>query len=939
MLSVLRLPALPALPALPVLRVFHTAVFCLTAWLCAAPAQALTLPAGVEQAATVEGFTEYRLPNGLKVLLFPDASKPTVTVNITYLVGSRHENYGETGMAHLLEHLLFKGSTNHTNITQSFSQRGMRPNGTTGLDRTNYFESFQASDDNLQWALGMEADRMVNSFIAKKDLDSEMTVVRNEYERGENSPFGVLYKRLQSVAFDWHSYGKSTIGNRSDIENVKIENLQAFYRTYYQPDNAVLLVSGKFDPAQTLGWINQAFGKIPKPTRSLPKQWTTEPTQDGERSFMVRRKGDVQLVVVAYKIPAVVQLDNTAAQFVGSVLTNAPNGRLYKELVETGKATQVFAFPFGGVAPGLALIGASVKKGDALEPVRDALTAAMENFDKNPPTPAEMERVRRDNANAQEKFLNDPERIGTGMSEYIALGDWRFFFHDRDRTATVTAQQVALAAKTYFRRDNRTTGMFVPEDEPQRADIAAAAPIEDVMKDFKPRQDTTTAEAFDPSPANIDKRTTRLQVGGLAVALLPKKNKGEAVNVAIRLRWGDEKSLLGKSWVASMTGSLLTAGTSRYTRAQLADEMSRLKMSGGLFGFETTQANLVPALALVGQVMREPVFPESEFNQLKKQLLAGLESGRNEPGALAGMAMALHFNRYPAGDARAAESVEDSIKAINAVTLADVKNFYKTFYGASKGEVAVVGDFEPQAVTAQLEKAFAGWASPTPYVRMVPVYSDIAPLRKNINTPDKENGVYLARLEIPINEDSADYPALLLANYLLGGGAGLDSRLMQRVRQQEGLSYGVYSQLGINALDRDGRLTISATAAPQNMAKVDVAIKAELQRAVKEGFSAAEVAGAQSGIAQQRLQGRARDANVAAGWVQNLYLEKTFKRSEELDKKIAQLTPAEVNAAFAKYIQIEKLSVVMALDEAKAATPAGAPAGTPAASLKAPKVP
>ena len=910
------------------LSFFHTAAFCVMAWLCTAPAQALSLPAGVVQAGSVEGFTEYRLPNGLKVLLFPDASKPTVTVNITYLVGSRHENYGETGMAHLLEHLLFKGSTNYTNITQSFSQRGMRPNGTTGLDRTNYFESFQAGDDNLQWALGMEADRMVNSFIAKKDLDSEMTVVRNEYERGENSPFGVLYKRLQSVAFDWHNYGNSTIGNRSDIENVKIENLQAFYRTYYQPDNAVLLVSGKFDPAQTLGWINNAFGKIPKPTRSLPKQWTTEPTQDGERSFMVRRKGDVQLVVVAYKIPAVVQLDNTAAQFVGSILTNAPNGRLYKALIETGKATQVFAFPLGGVAPGLALIGASVKKGDPLEPVRDALTAAMENFDKNPPTTEEMERVRRDNANAQEKFLNDPERIGTGMSEYIALGDWRFFFYDRDRTATVTAEQVALAAKTYFRRDNRTTGMFMPEDEPQRADIAAASSIEDVMKDFKPRQDTTLAEAFDPSPANIDKRTTRLQVGGLAVALLPKKNKGEAVNVAIRLHWGDEKSLFGKSWVATMTGSLLTAGTSRYTRAQLADEMSRLKISGGLFGFQTTQANLGPALALVGHVMRNPVFPESEFIQLRKQLLTDLESSRNEPGTLAGMAMALHFNRYPAGDLRAAESVEESIKGINAVTLADVKSFYQKFYGASKGEVAVVGDFEPQAVTGQIEKAFTGWLSPTPYVRMTPIYSDIAPLRKTIDTPDKENGVYLARLDVPMNEESADYPALLLANYLLGGGAGLDSRLMQRVRQKEGLSYGVYSQLGINAIDRDGLFTISATAAPQNMAKVDVAIKAELQRAVKEGFSAAEVAGAQSGIAQQRLQGRARDSNVAGGWLQNLYLNKTFKRSEVLDEKIAQLTAAEVNAAFAKYIQPDKLSVVIALDEAKA--------GVPATTLKAP---
>src|SRR5437870_3645533 len=174
--------------------------------------QSVALPQGVERVTSVEGITEYKLPNGLRVLLFPDESKPTVTVNITYLVGSRHENYGETGMAHLLEHLMFKGSQNHPDIDKEFNQRGVRYNGTTWLDRTNYYELFQAGDDNLAWAIELESDRMVNSFISRKDLDSEMTVVRNEYEQGENSPFSVMLKRMQSIAFDWHSYGRSTIG-------------------------------------------------------------------------------------------------------------------------------------------------------------------------------------------------------------------------------------------------------------------------------------------------------------------------------------------------------------------------------------------------------------------------------------------------------------------------------------------------------------------------------------------------------------------------------------------------------------------------------------------------------------------------------------------------------------------------------------------------------
>src|SRR3954463_3073806 len=325
-------------------RLYAMTLMTMTLGFIAHPAFAQALPKGVTQNATVEGITEYRLANGLQVLLFPDASKPTITVNVTYLVGSRMENYGETGMAHLLEHLMFKGTKKHPNIDLDFNKRGMQFNGTTWIDRTNYYEIFGANEDNLRWAIELEADRMVNSFIAKKDLDSEMTVVRNEYEQGENSPFGVMLKRMQSVAYDWHSYGRSTIGNRSDIENVKIENLQAFYRTYYQPDNAVLLVAGKFDPAQTLAWISKSFGVIPKPKRSLPPFWTVEPTQDGERSFVVRRKGDMQVIALGYKIPSALQEDSDALSFMSQILGDEPTGRLHKQLVESGKAAQVFSF-------------------------------------------------------------------------------------------------------------------------------------------------------------------------------------------------------------------------------------------------------------------------------------------------------------------------------------------------------------------------------------------------------------------------------------------------------------------------------------------------------------------------------------------------------------------------------------------------------------------
>ena len=214
---------------------------------------------------SVEGITEFELDNGMRVLLFPDGSKPTVTVNVTYFVGSRHEGYGEAGMAHLLEHMLFKGTPTHPDVPKSLKDRGADFNGTTWLDRTNYYETLPGNEDNLEFALKLEADRMINSNVAAEDLATEFSVVRSEFERGENSPTSVLWKRMVSAAFLWHNYGNSTIGNRADIERVPIDNLRKFYHRYYQPDNALLVIAGKFDGKEAMALTEKHFGSIPRP--------------------------------------------------------------------------------------------------------------------------------------------------------------------------------------------------------------------------------------------------------------------------------------------------------------------------------------------------------------------------------------------------------------------------------------------------------------------------------------------------------------------------------------------------------------------------------------------------------------------------------------------------------------------------------------------------
>jgi zinc protease len=573
-------------------------------WVAAAlPQEAPTKPATLTEVTSVEGVTEYLLSNGLRVLLVPDASKQTTTVNITYFVGSRHEAYGETGMAHLLEHLVFKGTPDHPDIPQELTERGTRPNGTTWFDRTNYFETFTATVDNLEWALDLESDRMVNSFIAGEDLDSEMTVVRNEWEAGENSPFSVLMKRTLSTAFQWHNYGNSTIGARADLENVPIERLQAFYRKYYQPDNAMLVVAGRFDPELAKQLVIEKFGSIPRPVReganTLWETYTAEPTQDGERSVTLRRVGDTQLAMAAYHIPSGSHDDFAAVDVLGEVLGDVPSGRLYEGLVETGMAARTGAFTYQLREPGVLLAFAEVRKEDSLDDARAAMEVVMENVVSTPPTSDEVERARTSLLKQFDQIFRSSQRLALNLSEWGAMGDWRLFFLHRDRIKQVLPEQVRAAAADYLKPSNRTVGLFIPvEEEPTRAEIPGTPDVAALVAGYTGTEEVIEGEEFDPSPSNIESRTTRVELdNGMQVALLPKRTRGATVAVSLTLRHGAEEALMGLAPDASLAGGMLMRGTTSRTREEISDEIDRRKarvfVNGGptsVFAFvETTR--------------------------------------------------------------------------------------------------------------------------------------------------------------------------------------------------------------------------------------------------------------------------------------------------------------------------------------------------------------
>mgnify|MGYP003575438479 CR=1 FL=1 len=883
-------------------------------------ATAQSLPAGLTQVRSVEGITEYRLANGLQVLLVPDDSKPTTTVNMTYRVGSRHENYGETGMAHLLEHLLFKGSKRHPQVWAEFTKRGLAANGSTWFDRTNYFASFAANEDNLRWYLGWQADAMVNSFIARKDLDSEMTVVRNEMEMGENNPQRILFGKTLAAMYLWHNYGKNTIGARSDVENVDIPRLQAFYRAHYQPDNATLIVSGKFDVAKVLRWIAADFGPIPKPRRVLPAQYTLDPVQDGERSITLRRVGGVPLIFAGYHVPPGASPDFAAVELVNLVMGDTPSGRLHKRLTEQQLAAATYAFAEGLAEPGFTLFGAQLAPGQDLEKARTVMLDTLESVGREPVTDEEFKRAQARWLNDWEQVFTNPEKVGVALSESVAQGDWRLFFMSRDQVRGLTREDVQRVATERLLRSNRTVGEYIPTDKPVRAPVPAPVDVAEILKSFKPQAAAATVEAFEATPANIDARTQRFDVDTLKVAVLPKGSRGNAVRAVLTLHFGNERTLFGTNDVPSFVADMLDKGTASLSRQQVQDRLDALKAEVGIggaggtvtVGIQTRREHLADVVLLVADLLRHPAFPADALDELQRQTLAAVEQNRREPAALASNTIARHGNPYPRGDVRYARTFDEIEQDVKALTVDRLKAFHQRFYGLGRAEMGVAGDVDVPALKAALQKGFGGWQAGEPYTRVPDPIVPVPAERFLLQTPDKQNANLVARLGVPLTDTDADYPALSMANYLFGGGG--NSRLWKRIRETEGLSYDVRSGIAWNAEEPNSPWTATAIFAPQNQPKVEAAFNAELARARQDGFTAKELEEGKNGLLSYRRLSRAQDGVLAAALATNLHLDRTFAVSAKVDAALAALSLEQVNEAMRRYVKPESLVRVYAGD-------------------------
>ena len=572
------------------------------------------------------------------------------------------------------------------------------------------------------------------------------------------------------------------------------------------------------------------------------------------------------------------------------------------------------------------------RDGDAAKTEAELL-AQVEQLAGKPVTAEEVAQAKQRIANAWERSLTDVNAVAMGLTSSVAAGDWRLYFLRRDQIEKVTADDVNRVARAYFKPSNRTLGRFIPTDNADRAEIPPAPPVASLLAGYTGKAAVAAGEAFEPTPANIDARTQTFTLGeGLKVSLLPKDTRGDTVAVTANFRFGDVESIKrSPSPAGSVAGAMLMRGSKTMSREQIAQRLEALRTTGGVGGgiqgatinLDSRRDTLADALALAADLLRNPAFPEAEFEQLRLQAITGIEAARKEPGTIVAAAMGEHFDPWPADHPLAFRSLDEQLAQWKALKLADVVAFHRDFYGTAQGEIAIVGDFDPVAVKAQLQALFPQWISPRPYVAIDTRYTDVAAESQRLETPDKANAVVTARSNLPLNDTDPAYTALMVANHVLGSST-LASRLGKRLRETEGLTYGVSSSLHADSSphgrDDAGSLSIQAIAAPQNVERLVTGLREEVARLVKDGITATELQDAISAMLTQRQQARASDGAVAGTLSRNLYLGRTMAWSARMDTQLQALTVEQVNAAIRRHFRPETLSVYAAGDFAKAAS-------------------
>lgn len=883
--------------------------------------EAPTVETAFEFIKSSGGIDEYRCTlNDLSVLLMEDHSAPVVTFMVTYHVGSRNEAIGHTGSTHLLEHMMFKGSKNYNkekgdSIWTVLQDIGAQINATTWMDRTNYFVLLPS--EHLGNAIAIEADRMRNLLLRDKDRQPEMTVVINEFERGENDPFDTLDKNIWATAYQAHPYHHSTIGWRSDIEGVSTERLREFYDTFYWPNNATVTIIGDFNKDDALQMVLDNYGAIPKSPHEIPEMYTTEPEQEGARRFVIKRSGQMGIIGIAHKTPEGLHKDNYAIQILSRILGGGKSGRLYKKIVDKGLATRVSMSDFPFRDNGLFITYAFLTPGTKHEDVEKIILDEYELLKNKGVTNKEVARAR-GQIRAEQAYSRDGSySIASNLNEAIATGDWTYYTNYLENINKVTKADIERIVKTYLIENKSTTGYFIPE-------IAGGGGGGGTLETQKVHQPYNyISEQEENSDGGVvsetkiaDRIIEQTPIDGIRL-LTMKTGVKDVVTITGSFLGGDQYSPQANMMIADLTAAMLDKGTKNKSKFEIADKLetvgASISFSSGQyhvrFSAKCLKADIPLVLSLLAEQLREPAFNKEDLKTLKTRLVANLKRDKEDTGKQAGGAFLRKL--YPKNHPNYAYKIDNRIKMVNDIMPASLKYYHKTFYGLGNMTIVAVGDVDSEAFNSEISKSFGGWkTSPLDKKEATLTANQVKAGTEYVTIKEKTSADIYIGLPIGIDRNHEDYYPLMVGTYILGGN--FSARLMQTVRDEQGLTYSIQSWVGGIDNGNDGYWVTGGSFAPQMVNRGYKATIEQLAKWVESGITKAELTAKQSTITGSYKVGLATTSGLAGQILTNAERGRPNSYLDNFPKFINALTMNQINNVIQKYIDKDRMFFVAA---------------------------
>ncbi len=819
---------------------------------------------------------------------------------------------------------MFKGSTKFnkkkgTSIWSTLQKVGAQINATTSKGRTHYFATLPTK--YLDLAMDIESDRSRNATFTQEDLDSEMTTIRNELERGENDPSSVLYKSLWATAYMAHPVRIPTIGWKSDVEAMTEEKLRTFYNTYYYPDNATVIVVGKFDKDEILQDIQHYFGSLKKAPKPISDLSTIEPEQQGLKTFTIQRAGQQRILSIGYKSPEATHPDAFAFQVLDSLCTNGKNSRFYKAFIETSQATNISMSSSLLRDPGLSTIFIYLTEETSDSIALETLDNELKNIVQNGVSDKEIQ-------NAKDKIIaytllerDSSQEVMYGINEAVSMGDWTLYPTFIEKIQKVTPEDIVRVVKTYFKNEKKTIGTFIPL---QKQITKQNDSKKEIVKDKNIGEGISNIELDSFEKHDFTSISKEININSKlenTLRIITVDTPVEGI-VSIQGSFSINETPLSKKnrLLPILTAYMLEEGTKKHNKFQIAEELAASGTDGFSFssdtyrvrfGTKTLSKYASKVMEFLGEQLMYPKFNEVDLDKLKKRLYTHLKTQKSNTNTMA--ILKLEQTIYPKNHPNYALDIDEELELLDSITIEQVREYYTSVYGLNETfTVVAVGDTKEIPFTNILESTFKSWKQiPLQQKEDVPSVVPTSTIQKvDVPIPDKSSSTLVIGQYIDMDEYNEDFIPLSVGIAVLGHD--FSARLMQTVRDKYGLTYGIRA---ITAKTNDGYkgyMKIAGTFAPKLLRKGRTITLEQVIDWAKNGITEKELEDKKTTLIGLYHIGMEKTDGLCNRILDTLEQKRELSWLEEFPKRIHELTVEKVNNTIEKYIDTKKLIIVKA---------------------------